>query len=173
MAFLEHTINIEDLPESSGDYELLPAGWYHCFISGAELKNTKNGTGQFIAIKYSVTGPTHQGRVVFGNINIRNQSTKAEEIGRAQLGEIMRAIGINSLANTDELIGANLSVKVAIREARTDDATGKTYEAQNEVKGFKSVSNGLPAAKPSAIPSFAKPADTPKPAGSEPPWAKR
>lgn len=171
MAYLDHAIELSDLPESSGDYELLPAGWYNCTIGGAELRNNSKGTGQLIAVKYSITGPTHQGRVVFGNINIRNQSTKAEEIGRQQLGELMRATGIPRLTDTDQLIGQNLSIKLAIQEAKTDAMTGKTYDARNEVKGFKALSGAMPAA--SSVPSFAKPADTPKPAGSEPPWAKK
>ena len=171
MAYLDQPIYLEDLPESSGNYELLPAGWYNCTIGGAELKNTKNGTGQLIAVKYSITGPTHQGRVVFGNINIRNQSTKAEEMGRQRLRELMSATGIFPLTNTDQFIGQNLSIRVAIQEAKTDAMTGETYDARNEVKGFKALSGAMPAA--STVPRFAKPADTPKPAGSEPPWAKK
>lgn len=173
MAFLEHAIELGDLPESSNDYELLPAGWYTCTISTAELANTKSGTGQKIALRYTVTGPTHQGRVVFGNINIRNQSTKAEEIGRQQLGELMRAINIPRLTDTDQLIGASLSIKVAVREARVDPATGQRYEAQNEVKGFKADGAGSAAPKPSTVPSFSKSAEAAKSAGSEPPWAKK
>lgn len=171
MAYLDHAIDLGDLPESSNDYELIPAGWYNCTIGGAELSNTKSGTGQKIALRYNITGPTHQGRVVFSNINIRNQSTKAEEIGLQQLGELMRATGIRCLTDTDQLIGQNLSIKLAIQEARTDAWTGKTYDARNEVKGFKAMSGKVPAA--ASVPSFSKPADTPKPIGSEPPWAKK
>jgi len=173
MAFLEHAISLDDLPESIGDGEFkpLPAGWYQVTINKAELRNTKDGTGQYIAIRYDVTGPTHQGRVVFGNINIRNKSQKAEEIGLTYLGQLFRALGLAKLADTDQLIGGNLSIKLDVRDARTDEATGKTYEASNDVKGFKASGDAMPS---STVPSFSKPAAAaPKADGAAPPWAKK
>ena len=164
MAFLEHAINLEDLPESNntGEFQPLPAGWYSATINKAELKATKDGTGQYIAIRYDITGPTHQGRVVFGNVNIRNKSEKAEEIGRAQLGDIMRAIGLKQVSDTDQLIGGALQIKLDVK-------TDEQYGTRNEVKGFKAAGDSMPA---SAVPTFAKPAEA-KSAGSAPPWAKK
>ena len=164
MAFLEHAINLEDLPESNntGEFQPLPAGWYSATINKAELKATKDGTGQYIAIRYDITGPTHQGRVVFGNVNIRNKSEKAEEIGRAQLGDIMRAIGLKQVSDTDQLIGGALQIKLDVK-------TDEQYGTRNEVKGFKAAGDSMLA---SAVPTFAKPAEA-KSAGSAPPWAKK
>jgi hypothetical protein len=173
MAFLEHAISLDDLPESTGDVDFkpLPAGWYQVTINKAELRNTKDETGQYIAVRYDVTGPTHQGRVVFGNLNIKNKSEKAESIGRAQLGELMRALGLSKVSDTDQLVGGSLSIKLDVREARTDSATGKTYEASNDVKGFKTSGDAMPA---SSVPSFSKPAAAaPKTDGAAPPWAKK
>ena len=164
MAFLEHTINLEDLPESSGDGEFkpLPAGWYNATINTAKLEPTKDGTGQKIALRFDITGPTHQGRVVFGNLNIRNKSEKAEEIGRAQLGDIMRAIGLKQVSDTDQLIGGSLQIKLDVK-------TDEQYGTRNEVKAYKAAGDAMPA---SAVPTFAKPAEA-KSAGSAPPWAKK
>ena len=85
MALLNETFYAATLPQNTSSFDPLPKGWYSATIAGAELKTTKNGTGQYIAVRYDIIGPTHQGRVVFGNLNIRNQNIKAEEIGRAQL----------------------------------------------------------------------------------------
>jgi hypothetical protein len=159
MAFLDVAIELNDLPQPTNSYELLPAGWYDATVSGAELRDTKTG-GQMIAVKYTVTGPTHQGRVVWGNINIRNANPKAEEIGRQQLGEIMRATGIARVTDTDQLIGLTMGIKIAIREAQNG------YEAQNEVKGWKST-QGSAAPAPAFVPP------SPAPAGKQPPWAKK
>ena len=137
MAFLDQTFSADDMPVSEKSYQVLPAGWYTATITGAELKATKAGTGQYIAIKYDITGPTHQGRIVFGNLNIRNPNPTAEEIGRQQLGEVMRAIGLAKVQDTDELIGGQLSIKVAIRSS-------DQYGDQNEVKGFKAVAGSVP-----------------------------
>jgi hypothetical protein len=161
MAFLGETFDANELPQGNGgNFDPIPPGWYNAAITSAELTKTKDGTGQFIKVRYDITGPSNQGRVVFGNLNIKNASTKAEEIGRQQLGEIMRAIGLAKVVDTDQLIGGNLSIKLSVREAT------EQYAAQNEVKGFKSITGSAPA--------FSAPASTnaaPAATKSAPPWA--
>jgi hypothetical protein len=162
MAFLTESFDVNELPVgNTNNFEPLPAGWYTATINQSELKATKAGNGQYIKLRYDITGPSHQGRVVFGNLNIKNANPKAEEIGRQQLGEIMRAIGLAKVTDTDQLIGGQLAIKLEIKQ----DAQ---YGASNEVKAFKSVSGSVaPAA--SAAPASA-PAATGKAA---PPWAKK
>ena len=173
MAFLGQTYAASDLPQGNNNYEPLPAGWYTANITQAELKSTVAGDGQYIKLRYDITGPTHQGRVVFGNLNIKNASAKAEEIGRQQLGEIMRAIGLAKVQDTDQLIGASIQVKLDVRPARTDEKTGKTYEASNEVKGFKAVNGGAAPTFAAAAPAAAAPAASAAPAKAAPPWQKK
>lgn len=161
MAYLGQTFSANDLPQGN-TYEPLPAGWYTATIAAAELMLTKDGTGQYIKIRYDITGPTHQGRVVFGNLNIKNASAKAEEIGRQQLGELMRAIGLARITDTDQLIGGNLMIKLGVRPA-TDQ-----YPAQNEVKGFKAITGAAPTFAPAASAPTAS-----APGKAAPPWAKK
>lgn len=162
MAFLGQTYTAADMPESTPS-EPIPAGWYTASITEASIQDTKAGTGQYIKVRYDITGPAYEGRVVFGNLNISNPNPKAEEIGRQQLGQLMRAIGLTEVSDTDQLIGGQCGIKLAIRE----DPTGQ-YSPQNEVKAWKSLT-GSPAPAP-------KPAAPAAPAGvstSAPPWAKR
>ena len=161
MAFLNEEFNVNELPQSNGNFEPLPAGWYTATISQSELKATKAGNGQYIKLRYDITGPSHQGRVVFGNLNIKNANPKAEEIGRQQLGDIMRAIGLAKVTDTDQLIGGQIAIKLEVKE----DAQ---YGASNEVKGFKSVSGS--AAPAAAIPQVQS---NSAPAKAAPPWAKK
>ena len=157
MARLDIGFTADELPESRGDYEPLPEGWYSAEIGDAEIRVTKDGTGQYIRCRYNITGPTKAGRVVFGNLNIMNKSQKAEEIGRQQLGELMRSIGLGRIEDTDQLIGCPLQIKLSIRPAENG------YAAQNDVRGFRAPEGGAPAkAAPAA--SSAKAA---------PPWAKK
>ena len=174
MAFLGETYDENEMPQGNNNYEPLPAGWYDATVTQCELCDTKNGTGQYIKVRYDITGPTHEGRVVFGNLNIKNASAKAEEIGRQQLGELMRSIGLAKVTDTDQLIGGQLQIKLDIRPERTDPTSGKTYEAQNEVKGFKSTSGSIPKAAPAA--KAAEPAQSAPAAASvksAPPWTKK
>ncbi len=164
MAFLDEEFSVDSLPVSTSNFDPLPEGWYNATITGAEIKATKAGDGKYIACKYTITGPTHQGRVIFGNLNIKNASTKAEEIGRQQLGEIMRAIGLVKVSDTDQLIGGNLGIKLSVK-------TGEY--AGNEVKGFKSLGGVTPAVMASVAFGHSSPAVAGSPAKSAPPWLKK
>jgi hypothetical protein len=157
MARLNETFTQATLPKSERNFEPLPAGWYSVAITAAELKSTKAGTGQYIAVRYDVTGPTHQGRVVFGNLNVFNPNAEAEKIGRQQLGELMAATGVATLDDTDDLIGKQLSIKLKIRKS-------DQYGDSNDVEGFKSAGGAMPAMAS---------AEAAAPAKAAPPWAKK
>jgi hypothetical protein len=167
MAFLGQTFNADELPQGNGNYDPLPPGWYTATITAAELKPTKDGSGQYIKVRYDITGPTHQGRVVFDNLNIRNASAKAEEIGRQQLGEIMRAIGLARVTDTDQLIGGVLQIKLGVRAAT------EQYDAQNEVKGFKAITGSAPTFAATAASSVASAPAAQAATKAAPPWAKK
>lgn len=141
-------IDLNSIPAATYNNEPLPAGWYSAKIHSAELKDTKAGTGSYIAVRYDITGPTHQGRVVFGNLNIRNPNPKAEEIGRQQLNEIRLAIGIANLTDSDQLVGGALKIKLEVKQS-------EQYGDGNEVRGYKAMdgaASSMPAAAPSAAP---------------------
>jgi hypothetical protein len=157
MASLDYSFSAADLPVSTNNFEPLPAGWYTASITGADIKNTKAGTGQYIAVKYTITGPSFQGRIVFGNLNIKNPNVKAEEIGRQQLGEIMRAINLAKVTDTDQLIGGNLGIKLDVKRS-------EEYGDSNEVKGFKTIGVGS-----SVMPTSTPIAST----KAAPPWGKK
>lgn len=170
MAFLSQSFAVDELPQGSGgNFEPLPAGWYQATVTGAELKKTKAGTGEYIAIRYDILGPTHQGRVIFGNLNIANPNQEAEKIGRQQLRKLMVAIGLNSVSDTDQLINGNLSIKLDVKH-------DEQYGDKNEVRGFKASAGGSAAPKAAAVPSFAAPAAAPAApatAKAAPPWLKK
>jgi len=165
---LDEVIRFDELPDN--ELTVVPAGWYTATIAEAEVKTSKRGDGQYLSIRYTVLGPTHQGRSVYGNVTLRNASETATRIGRAQLKELMGAIGLAQLADTDQLVGATLQVRVTVR----DDPQ---YGPSNEVKGWKPAgaqapvppSVVLPTVLPTPAPSSA---ETPRPR-SLPPWAAK
>jgi hypothetical protein len=159
MAKLPESFSADTLPKSERSYEPIPAGWYTVGITAAELKSTKAQTGQYIAVRYDIIAPTHQGRVVFGNLNIFNPNAEAEKIGRQQLGELMAAAGIATLDDTDLLIGKQLQIKLKIRKS-------DQYGDSNDVDGYKSLGGAMPSMS-SAAPSAEATAK------AAPPWAKK
>jgi hypothetical protein len=153
---LDETISVGSLPESDRSYDPVPAGWYSARIHSAEVKPTKTPGGQYIKVRYDIVGPSHQGRVIFGNLNIRNANPKAEQIGRQQLGELMRAIGLSEIQDTDQLVGGQCQIKLEVQPAEGE------YAARNEVRGWK---HGGAAAAPAAAPA-------PAAGVKSPPWKR-
>lgn len=147
---LDEVFTLDSVPQSTNNYDAIPAGMYEATIANAEIKDTKSG-GKYINVRYDITGPAHIGRVVFGMITIANANPKAEEVGRQQLGELIRAIGLDKLADTDQLIGESLIIKLDVEES-------EKYGSQNRVRGFR------PASK--VKPTVAATTNTP-------PWAKK
>jgi hypothetical protein len=141
MSFIE-TFNAADAPQSNRtEFQPLPAGWYLVTIHSAEVKQTKAGNGEFIKVRYNLVGGENASRVVFGNLNTKNSSEKAQEIGRQQLGELMRAIGLPTIQDTDQLVGGTLEIKLSVR----DDPQ---WGVSNEVKGFRASNHSAPAPAP-------------------------
>lgn len=139
------------------DFAPIPDGFYTADVKAAELKDTKDGTGQYINLQFSITGPTHAGRVVFSIVNIKNNNPKAEEIGLRQLKELRVACGIATLRDTDELIGHTVKIKVKTQKS-------EEYGDKNVVVAFQSVNaSGMPSAGSA----------TPAASASTPPWARK
>ena len=156
MAFLGQAYQVKDIPEQD-NFEPIPAGWYNARITEAEVKSTKAGTGSYIKVRYDITGPTHQGRVIYGNINLSNPNQQAEQIGIQQLGSLARAIGLEVISDSDQLINRDVQIKLSIKK----DTSGQ-YNDSNDVKGFKAVDGVMPT-----MPT----ASTPTGKTATPPWA--
>ena len=160
---LNAPLSQQNLPQSTS-FDPLPAGWYFSTITEAELKTTKAGNGEYISIKYEVTGPTHQGRGIYSMLNIRNPNPKAEEIGLGQLRSLMAAINLNDLQDTDQLLGGSLQIKLSVKR-------DEEYGDQNEVKQYKALSATMPS-QSSSMPMPAKNASPAQQPPSTFAWAK-
>src|SRR5699024_8869028 len=173
---LGQTFNQNDLREGEGEFTAIPAGDYQVEITEASLQDSKSGTGQYIKLRMDIIGPEYQGRVLFSNLNIRNQSEKAEQIGLQQLGDVIRAIGVPTLRDTAQPVGAKLTVKVKVKDdPEYGDANGK----KNEIAAYKSMTGSKPPQANSSAPFGNGAATTQAPAESEPqastgkpPWAQ-
>lgn len=152
----------DELPDQ--EYDLVPEGIYNADIEKAEIKDTKNGTGQYINIQLKIVGPTNAGRMVFAMLNIKNANPKAEEIGLRQLKELRIACGIATLRDTDELIGKTVKIKVKINPEKDG------YKASNSVASYQSINGGvMPAPGTNGQANGTAPAAS----GSTPPWARK
>ena len=166
MAYLGQTFNVAEHVPSSPDP--VPAGWYTAKITDAKVKDTKAGTGNFLEVTFSILGPSYEGRCVWGRFNLKNPNPQAEQIGQAQFMDMARAIGLEVVDDSDQLLGGELDIKVTVKKG------DEQYSDSNDVKGFKAL-QGI-----TVIPQkpAQKPAHQPVGAGAPakaatPPWAKK
>jgi len=170
MALLNNVFELSSVPEReerNNDFTPIPAGWYTAMMMRTEIKPTKKG-GEMINIRYDITGPEHVGRVVFGNINTVNDNPVAVQIGFEQLGQILRAIGLERLRDTDELSGHTLQIKVKISKS-------EGYDDANEVCGWRAVPSSIPKSPFADLKSDLGAEPAPKKASTakaNPPWVK-
>lgn len=163
---LGETFNLNEMPEDTNSFEPLPAGEYQGLVTATEVKTTKNGTGQYIRVEFTISGPTGAGRKVWANYNIRNANPMAAEIGRRELGSLMKASGLNSIQDSDQLMtGATLGLKLTVRKS-------EEYGDSNEVKGVKALNGSQMPAPAQQLPAQHGTIPQSAPAGAAPPWAK-
>lgn len=149
--------NRKNAPESTSSFDLIPDGFYRAEIVASEMKQTKAGNGSYISLRFKLDGnPKYDGRQLFCNLNIDNPNPKAVEIAQRQLADIMECCGVQEVEDSEELHGKPMLIKV-----RTRKGNGQ-YEDQNEIKGFKPVTSGAPAASATS---------TAAPSGNKPSWA--
>lgn len=158
MAQLDQSYDAESLPKST--FDPVPAGRYEAVIHSASVENTKSG-GQMLKYRLDLMAPA-QGRVVFGTVTLKNANPKAVEIGKQQLGDLIRAAGIPRLTDTDQLVGCRVLARIGIEKS-------EEYGDRNKVNGIQAIAGTNP------MPSFGGASvETPKqeaPKGAKPAWA--
>ena len=180
----------------SESIEAIPAGWYNAQIDQSEMKPTKDGSGAYLALRFSILDGQYVNRKVFTRLNLRNANPVAQEIAYKQLSAICHATGVLQVQDSQQLHGRPMKIKVSVRAASGD------YEASNELKAFKNINEqvdgpvgapaaqggapwagqqapaaqqaapwaGVPAATPAPTQQFAPPVQAPAPAAAAPQW---
>ena len=140
--------------EPSRTFDPLPAGKYLAAITGTEMKPTKDGTGSYLNIEFTILEGEFKDRKVWDRLCLNIPSKKAVEIAEANLSAICRAVGVMKLHDSVELHNIPLLVTVKLKK-REDNG-----ELANEVKGY--------AKKETAVgkPQQAAPTD------NTPPWRR-
>ncbi len=119
------------------DYTPLPAGKYQTIITESELTLTAKG-GYLVKLTYTVQDGEFQGRKLWSNHNIFNNSPQAQEIGRREISRIAHAIGRPAASDTDEFTHAEVQVTVIVKN-------DNQYGPKNEIMVWKPAGNISPA----------------------------
>lgn len=122
------------------DDDLLPKGEYQLESINAELKQTKAGDGQYIAIEFAVVAGKYRGWKIYDNINVRNPNPMAVEIGQKKLKKLLKASGSNNFVvrSIRDVIGLRVVGNIDIRK-------DGGYGDSNIIKFYSSLQGGTQA----------------------------
>jgi hypothetical protein len=138
----------------------MPTGWYVMRIIGAEMDNENASAGEMLKLEHEIDEQVHpefHGRKAYANLCLAHPtSQQAREIAQGTLSAICHAIGKIHITDTEQLLGGRLQVRLVA--VGPQERAGRTFDARNEVKGYKPVEgNGAaqtekPAAQKPAVP---------------------
>lgn len=157
------TINFDasTVKPDEGRGDPIPAGWYNVAMEKSEHKPTAGGTGSMLECIFGVLDGKYQGRKLYSRFNLQNNNQQTVEIAYRQLSAVMHAVGHLRCADSSELHGRPLKVKVKIRPAEG------VYEAANDITAYKNINEVVD--QPSAPATIAPPAFPPPAAPAQ--WA--
>jgi hypothetical protein len=176
----------------------VPEGWYVATVSASSMEATKaNNQNFFLAVTVTIAEGKHKGSNIIERFNIKNNSEKAERIGKGQLTTLCQAVDVLQPQDSAELHGIPFRIKV-IEEESSDpkypDPTSRItmmrsmdYEVpvldDEEEEEEKPAPKAKPKAEPKAAPAKTAKAKTPPPPADEeeeeeeeddtPPWLRK
>ena len=100
MAKVHFDISTYEAPKS--DYDPLPKGEYMAMVTESQMKVTKAGTGEYLALTMQIIEGKYADRKIWENLNLHNPNEVAENIARANLKAVSEACGFAELDDTDQ-----------------------------------------------------------------------
>jgi hypothetical protein len=130
--------------EPTASFEAIPAGKYLAAITDSEMKPTKNGSGSYLQLTFTILEGEYKGRVVWARLNLVNPNQTAVKIAQSELSAVCRAVGVMTPRDSCEL--HNIPLLVTVKVKKRED----TGELANEVRGYepKSAAAGKPQQAP-------------------------
>jgi hypothetical protein len=168
--------------EPAADYEALPPGKYTVGIEAAEVKQTKKGDGHYLELRLCVLDEQFRNRKIWDRINIQNPSQECVQIGMRSLEALCRAIGIASLADTNQLVNQMCIASVKTKDGQNEVRTYTVIETQQAATNTFVQPTQQAAARPAwtppvqtkqaLVPPTSSQAIQTPPSAMKPPWER-
>ena len=147
--------NASEVEPTSG-FEPIPAGKYLAAITESEIKPTKNGSGSYLQMTFTIIEGEFKNRVLWARLNLNNPNATAVKIARSELSAICRSVGVLTPRDSVELHNIPLVITVKCKK-RTD-----VDEISNEIRGYEPKG---------AAPTVGQPQQAPV-TSNTPPWKR-
>jgi len=169
MVALPSQYNVADYPDTGGGLPLIPPGKYRAVIVESDMKTTKDGNGQYLALKFVITEGQYANTEFTERLNLINNNATAVEIARKTLARICDAFGMdrtpsdsNALHNRPLLIAVETEIG---KPYKGNDGVERQGKDKSIIKGYSGIGSESPI-----------PFDVPAAAGVKPaaaPWGNR
>jgi hypothetical protein len=154
--------------EPATGFDVIPDGEYTALIEESEKKPTKAGTGTYLQFTFQIIEGQFKSRKLWARLNFTNPNAQAQQIGRAELSSLCRAVGVMTPQKTAELHNIPLKIKVS-SEKRADNG-----KMANVIDKFISLNGATSQAIAGAVTAgSSKPAEAQAASAAAPPWATK
>ncbi len=139
-------------PSVPMDFGLIKPGDHLVVIVASEIRATKDGNGRYLVLEEEIQDGEFKGRKLWHNLNLwprPDADPKTKTIAEGQFSALCHAVGVPHVSRTEQLHGKPVIAVVKTRPARGE------YEASNEVKGYKPLSER--AAQPGVVAGTVQP----------------
>jgi len=117
--------------EPTSSFEPIPAGKYPAAITESEMRPTKNGSGSYLQLAFTILDGEYRNRVLWARLNLNNPNATAVKIAMSELSAICHAVGVMQPRDSVEL--HNLPLVITVKVKKRED----TGELTNEIKGYE------------------------------------
>lgn len=152
------------------DRDPIPAGNYSIELTESDVVPTKNGKGQLFKYTAKVLEGEHEGRSIWGQMNLQNENAIAQEIGQGEFAALRQMTGVPNPEDTQDLHFKAFTAVVIVEPAKGE------YKAKNAIKWaatIKLAEGGNDNAPPAEKAPATKTKEETKPATAKRPWAKK
>ncbi len=110
---------------------LLPKGDYQAKVVESAVVPTASGSGEMLKLVFEVMAGDLRGRRIVERLNIVNPHATAQRIAQAMLARLCAAAGLSGIADSDELHGIPVVIRVDIRPGSDG------YGDRNTIKDYR------------------------------------
>lgn len=157
-------------------FDVLPVNKYAGVVVASEMKQTADGTGSYLEIKFEVMEGEYKGRNLWTRLNLVNKSSEAQGIAYRELATLARAVGITGEINDSiELHNRPLTLDVGVEpqtEGKGKERKTIPNQFRNKIKTYLVYgATSTTAAGATVTHGGPPPAIAAAVAAAAPPWA--
>jgi hypothetical protein len=114
------------------DFDPIPNGEYKAIIADIEEKTSRAGDN-YLNLKIQIIDGENEGRLLWECLNLWHSNTKPKEIAEKTLATICRAVNLQRLEDTHELLDKPMLIKVKVTPPKGE------YPAGNRITKWSAI----------------------------------